>query len=329
MAERPQLAALLLNFRQPQLTGQCLQDLLAVGDVPLAILVIDNGSGDDSAAPLHAAVQAARGAGRDVELLLLPENVGFGAAMNQGFAWAAARSLPFALVLNNDLRLPAEFLAPLLSVLQRDVRAVAVGPTVLQPDGRVWAQGGSLGFCANGLRLRGHGGPPAPTTLGPQAVEFLPGACVLFRTAAVRAVAGFDARFFMYWEDVDLCRRLRAAGGTVLWLPWVRVTHAGAQSSGGGRSPLRKFMMANNLVHYLRAHGTWAQWTAFWLLDVLLWPLALGSGTAAAVAKLRGTISGLRGRRADRGDVARLLGAGVSPAAAAAPRCPPPPPPAR
>lgn len=309
MADAPEVAALLLNYRQPALTRQCLQDLLAVTGVSLAILVIDNGSGDDSPAQLGAAVEQGRAAGGRVEPLYLAENLGFGGAMNEGLRWAEQIDAASVLVLNNDLRLPPDCLRPMLQVLQRDPRVVAVGPTVLRPDGRVWAQGGRLGCFPNLLRLCGQGRLPAPTTLGPQAVPFLPGACVLFRRTALQAVAGFDARYFMYWEDVDLCRRLRQRGGEVIWLPWVRVTHAAGQSSGGGRSPLRKFMMANNLVHYLRAHGTAAQWAAFWLFEVLLWPLALlTNGPQAALAKLRGLLSGLRGHRADRSDVARFLG---------------------
>lgn len=307
MAE-PSVAALLLNFRQPALTRQCLHDLLAVADVALAILVIDNGSGDGSAAELAGDVAAARARGADVELLALPDNLGFGAAMNRGFAWAGAKRTSFALVLNNDLRLAPDFLRPLVQVLQNDARVAAVGPTVLRPDGRVWAQGGSLGFCPNGVRLRGQGRQPAPTTLGPQAVAFLPGACVLFRLAAVAAAGGFDARYFMYLEDVDLCQRLRQQGHRVIWLPWVRVTHAAGQSSGGGRSPLRKFLMGNHQVHYLKARGSPAQWCAFWLFDVLLWPLMLLTSPRTAWAKLRGVLSGLRGRRAGAADVVRFLG---------------------
>ncbi|HLQ38678.1 MAG TPA: glycosyltransferase family 2 protein [Planctomycetota bacterium] len=301
------LAALLLNFRQPELTLQCLQDLLAVPAPALSVLLLDNGSGDGSFARLQAAATAAGARGHVVTATDCGQNLGFAAAMNRGFSWASAQHCDYVLVLNNDLRLPPDCLRPLLEVLQNDPRVVAVGPTVLLPDGRVWAQGGRLGFHANALALRGHLGPPAPTTTGPVAVDFLPGACVLFRTAEVLAVGGFDARYFMYWEDVDLCHRLAARGGTLLWLPWVRVTHAAGSSSGGARSPLRKFMMAANAVRYLRAHGTAAQWAALLLLDLLLWPLALLSGPRAAVAKLRGLVAGCCGHQVSAADVERYL----------------------
>ncbi len=304
----PRVAALLLNWRQPELTAACLADLLAVTDEPLAIAVIDNGSGDESVGRLRAVIARLPASPHTVELLAQEHNLGFTGGMNRGIEWAQARGAEFTLVLNNDLRLPSDFVRPLAETLANDPRVAAVAPTVLHPDGTVWAEGGELGFWPNALRLRGHGKAPSPRQRGPQAVPFLPAACVLYRTAELVAVGGFDDRYFMYWEDVDLCARLRARGGRIVWLPWVQVTHVAGASSGGGRSPLRKFLMANNAVRYLRAHGTAAAWAAWLCFDVLLWPLTLLLGPAAAVAKLRGTLAGLGGHRAGAADVARYLG---------------------
>jgi GT2 family glycosyltransferase len=311
--ERARVGALLLNWRRADLTVRCLHDLLTVPDVPLHVFVIDNGSGEPDVTALRAAVAAgnaaqtgAAGAHR-VELVALPDNRGFTGGMNEGLRRAAAAGLPFALVLNNDLRLPPDFLRPLVDTLAHDPTVAAVGPTVLHPDGTVWAQGGRRAFAPNGLALRGHRRAPAPREHGPEAVGFLPCACVLFRTAALAAAGGFDERYFMYWEDVDVCERLRARGGKIVWLPWVRVEHAAGQSSGGGRSPLRKFLMACNAVRYLRARGTAMGWLGWLCCDVLAWPLALAAGPRAAWAKACGTWAGLRGHRASAADVDRWL----------------------
>ncbi|MBK8101439.1 MAG: glycosyltransferase family 2 protein [Planctomycetes bacterium] len=305
----PALAALLLNYRHAELTRQCLHDLLQIRGVALHVLVIDNGSDDGSATALQVDVAAAVAGGHRVSLLALPDNLGFTGAMNRGIAWATQQGLPFVAVLNNDLRLPPDSLRPLVDALIADPAIGAVGPTILFPDGRVWAEGGELGFAPNGLRLCGHGRAPRPATTGPVAVGFLTGACLLARTAELVAIGGFDDAYFMYWEDVDLCRRLGARGRRIVWLPWVSITHAGGQSSGGGRSPLRKFLMANNSVRYLRAAGSVRQWVAFVLLDLLAWPLLLLSpaGPRAAWAKACGLLAGLRGHRASAADVARWL----------------------
>ena len=250
----PRVAALVINWRHADLTLLCLDDLLAVDDVAVRVLVMDNCSDDGSAERLRARI-AALGAGDRVEFASFPENRGFTGGMNHGIEWAAKSGIPYVLVLNNDLRLPKDFLGPLVAVLDNDARVAAVGPTVLQPDGTVWAEGGQLGFRPNALQLRGHGRPPHPREHGPEAVQWLPGACVLLRTAELKALGGFDDRYFMYWEDVDLCERLRAAGKRIVWLPWVRIVHSAGQSSGGGRSPLRKYLMACNAVRFLRRRG--------------------------------------------------------------------------
>src|SRR5690606_21130356 len=132
--------------------------------------------------------------------------------------------------------------------------------------------------------------------------------CMMMRTAVARAIGGFDPAYFMYWEDVDISIRLRRRGLRIVWLPWVRVEHLGGQSSGGGRSPLRKFFMACNAVRYLRANGSIAAWLGWLLFDVLLWPITLLTGPQAACAKMRGTLAGLRGHTANAADVQRLLG---------------------
>jgi GT2 family glycosyltransferase len=296
----------LLNYRKPELTLCCLQDLLATTGVSLHILLLDNGSGDDSAARLAAAAATARSAVHAVEFLGLGDNRGFAGAMNRGIERAAAIGAPFVLVLNNDVRLPPAALAPLVDVLRNDARAAVVTPTILTPDGRVWAEGGSVGFAPNALRLRRQGRMPTPVDAGPAEVGFATGACLMARTADLVAVGGFDESYFMYWEDVDLCQRLAARGRTV-WLPWVRVTHAAGQSSGGGRSALRKFLMANNSLRYLRRAGTLSQWAAFLLFDVLLLPLGLLATPRAAWAKACGILAGLRGHRASAADVGRWL----------------------
>ena len=311
----PSVAVLLLNWRQAELTEACLADLTAAADRRVHILVMDNGSGDGSSDRLRAAVDATcRASGPSasgpaaVELVAFDENLGYCGAMNRGIQWAAERGLELVLMLNNDMRLPADFLWPLVDVLRNDPQVVCVGPTIVTPDGLVWAQGGTLAFAPNVVRLRGQGRPPLPRDHGPEAVDFVPGACALFRLADLQAVGCLDEGYFMYWEDVELCRRLADRGGTILWLPWISVTHAGSQSSGGGRSPLRKFMMGANALRYLRRHGTARNWLSFLVMDCLLWPLSLlTTGPRAALAKARGIGRGVLGRRVTVADVRRYI----------------------
>ena len=294
----------MLNWRLADVTLQCLADLQACGYPDLECLVIDNGSGDGSADKLRAAPSGA-------EVMALPENVGYCAAVNRGIAWARERGFELVLFVNNDVRMPAGFLEPMAEILACDPSVAAVTPTILRGDGRVWCQGGAIAFHPNMLKLLGEGQEPAPTSEGPEAVDFLTGACALYRITDLAEVDDLDESYFMYWEDVDLGRRLRVRGKKLLWLPWVRVTHHSSASSGGGRSAMRKYMTALNSVRYLKTHGTAVQWCAFVVFDCLLWPVTWigGTGVAATLAKGRGILAGLMGRRVTVADVQRFTGA--------------------
>ncbi len=290
---QPKVAVLLLNWRQAWLTLQCLEDLRACGQSNMLVLCMDNGSGAKDEELLWQEVH-----GEGVQLQLLHANLGYCAAMNRGIEWAVDQGARHVLFLNNDVRLPKGFLQPMVQALENDTSLAGVGPTILRPDGMVWAAGAQMGFCANLTRLSQQGQPPAPQDQGPSFTHFLPGACALYRLSDLQANGGLDEGYFMYMEDADLGRRLWQQQRKILWLPWVRVTHAPGSSSGGGQSPLRKYLMANNSLRYLRRHGSLKLWAAFWLIDCLGLPLVfLRSGWQLGMAKAKGLLHGFQGRR--------------------------------
>jgi GT2 family glycosyltransferase len=297
-----EVVALILNFRHPESTLAVVADLARGGCSDVGVVVLDNSGGSPE---LRTALEGRPGH----ELIAFQRNLGYCAAMNRGIARARELGASFVLFLNDDVRLPPEFLRPLRDALANDSSLAAVGPTIVTPNGRAWSQGGEVRLRPNLVTLRNQGGEPAPLDSGPEAVGFLPGACALYRLADLAALGDLDEDYFMYWEDVDLGARLRARERGVVWLPWIRVTHAASSSSGGGRSPLRKYMSAVNTVRWLRAHGRARDWFAFVLFEIVLFPLTFVSGTSprAAWAKLVGTLAGLRGARVTASDVERWL----------------------
>jgi GT2 family glycosyltransferase len=300
------VAAIVIDYKLAERTADAVRLLLACAPPPveLVVWVLDNGGGPEPAAALRALAAAEP----RVHVESTAANVGYCAGVNRGLAWARAHAAADAvLLLNNDVRVRPGFLAPLLAVLHNDPDVAAVSPTILWPDGRVWCEGARMRFGPNLNVLVRQGRAPAPPTAGPEAVDYLPGACVLYRRADLEAAGGLDEGYFMYMEDADLGARLRARGRKLLWIPWVAVEHDASASSGGGRSPTRKFMTACNAARYLRRHGTPKLWASFVVFDLLLWPLAVLGGTppAAAWAKGRGAWSGLLGRRVGPGDVRR------------------------
>ena len=151
-------------------------------------------------------------------------NRGFGAGHNRAVSGASGGEL--FLFLNPDARLTQD-IAPLCAHFT-DPTVAAVGPRLTEAAGRIdqYAAGrhpSLWGIIANHIRT-----PHLPTV--PTAVDWVSGAAMLVRADAFAAIDGFDEGYFLYYEDIDLCHRLRGAGGRILYDPSVTVLHTGGAS---------------------------------------------------------------------------------------------------
>jgi GT2 family glycosyltransferase len=204
---------------------RCLESLPQPGP-DIEVLVVDNASSDGSA-------DATRELFPEARVFEQARNLGFAAANNLAAKQAQGESL---LLINADARLETGALLKLEKHLTTDDRLALVAPTLRYPDGRlqfVWSpERGVVGEALQQLR-----NPFENRSLvhgaAAQAVCRLAGslwytaACVLVRADAFRSVGGFDERFFMYFEDVDLCVRLEKAGWRLDQAPDAVARHAG------------------------------------------------------------------------------------------------------
>jgi GT2 family glycosyltransferase len=228
----------IVSFNSGDYLTRCLQSIEA--HAPAAdVIVIDNAStGEiaDGAALRRAAVT----------LLVNRQNVGFGRAVNQGLA---ASTRPLLLVLNPDCYLLPGAVDRLARELDDHPECAIAGPRILNDDGSV--QGSARGdpsmltgffgrttlltrlFPKSRLARRNVRTDPEGATGDSRAVDWVSGACMLARRDALTAVGGFDERYFLYWEDADLCRRLRNSGHTIRYVPSCTVGHSVGKSSRG------------------------------------------------------------------------------------------------
>ena len=235
----PVVAAILVNYNAGDELRRALQSIAdEMSEQPWEAVVVDNHSTDGSA-DIALEFQPR------VSLIRNGENVGFARGVNQGLA---ATGAPFVLIMNPDCRLMAGAIAALRADLVLQPKCAIVGPKILNPDGSL--QGSARGDpdMLTGLfgrkQLFGRLFPWLPVSRRnvvsdhavrsgqpSVAVDWLSGACLLARRAPLRQVAGFDERYFLYWEDADLCRRLRAAGHGVRYVPGATAIHRVGQSS--------------------------------------------------------------------------------------------------
>lgn len=203
------VTAVVVAYDSAHVLPDCLAALRREG---VRILVVDNASAD-------ATVALADAAGAVV--VRNPRNEGFGRAMNIG---VAAATTPFCLLTNPDLVYAPGAVALLLEAAQRWPEAGLLAPRIMEADGRLFFQASSL------LAPSPPGAARQPLPEGDCCAGFLSGASLLVRREAFLGLGGFDPQIFLFYEDDDLCRRMREAGRALVHV------HAAIAQHGRGQS---------------------------------------------------------------------------------------------
>jgi GT2 family glycosyltransferase len=236
------VTAVVVTWRGRRWVGACLDAIRADHDGP--VLVVDNASDDGT-----AEILAARD---DVQVLRLRRNRGFAG----GVAAALDRvRTPFAALVNDDARVEPGFFAALLAPFAEpggDRIAATTAKLVLE-DGHVNNAGSALLPDGYGYD-RGLGDPDDGRWDLPDDVEAFSGGAAMLRCEAVRAVGGFPAEFFLYYEDTDTSVRLRRAGWRIRYVPSARATHLHAASSDASSARFHFFNERNRLLMVLRTY---------------------------------------------------------------------------
>jgi GT2 family glycosyltransferase len=172
---------------------------------------------------------------------------GFGANHNAAFRHCET---PYFCVCNPDIRLRSDPFPSLVQAVRQD-RAAVAGPLVRHPSGAVedsarrFPTFASLAWKAFAAKA----GPDYPIDRGVIDVDWIAGMFMLFRAEVFRSAGGFDERYFLYYEDVDLCRRIHASGARVLYEPRSEVIHDARR--GSRRDPRLALRHAVSMGRYL------------------------------------------------------------------------------
>jgi N-acetylglucosaminyl-diphospho-decaprenol L-rhamnosyltransferase len=240
------VAVVVVNYRTMRLTEAAVRSVLT-DPVVEEVVVVDNASGDGSAEFLRSAF-----AQHSVRVVESPENMGFGRGVNLGVSAARA---PFVFLLNSDAEVQPGTISLLLRALTADPAVGVVAPAIYDAD-RTTLQSRAYGPLppANAL-LRLHRGRRSHQRAGEE-VGWVSGAAMMLRRSDFLGMGGFHPEFKMYLEDVDLCRRLREIGKTVVREPQGAVVHLLGGSSTDRLSTLDEYHRSK--VVYLRRAGAGA-----------------------------------------------------------------------
>jgi N-acetylglucosaminyl-diphospho-decaprenol L-rhamnosyltransferase len=234
------LGVVVVHYESGPLLEACIRSLRAdAGAGPIELVVVDNGSSDGSVDTLLRAFP-------DVQVIRAPGNVGYARGANLGIAATRADAV---VVLNSDTRVEPGSLRALSDRLAREPRLGACGPRMKNDDGsdypsarqlpgtRVAVMHGLLGLWWPQNRYTARYRQLDAPADRARAVDWVSGGAMWLRRAALDDIGGWDERYFMYLEDVDLCWQLRRAGWDIAYEPAGVVWHT--QGASTRRHPYR------------------------------------------------------------------------------------------
>lgn len=286
--KQPVVHVVIPNWEQPNDTLACVRSVQKDDYPSLRVLVVDNGSTDESAARISARCP-------DVRLLALPENLGFAGGSNVGINHALQQGADLVFLLNNDTILLPGTITSLVRALARDSTWSIAVPKICfhnEPQ-RIWAAGCRWRRFPPQVKMIGFGKPDIPRYNCVRELRYATGCALLMRRSVIEDVRGFDAEFRNYQEDYDFCYRARQAGHRLLYVPRATVLHKVARSLGEG-SPVRWHYLGRNTVLFYRP-GERFSWTT--LVGSVAWTMVretVKGNVATIPAYARGVVEGIR-----------------------------------
>jgi len=265
------LSIFIVTYNSAPLLRACIDSLRVQTLSDFEIIVVDNASRDDSAAIIQAEYP-------EVRLIASPVNLGFGNANNLALTEAKGR---YIVLLNPDAVLTPNSLERALQHMEENPDA-GMGGGLLQgtegewqPSARVFPSLLNDALTLSGLanrypksRFFGRFDRSWADPLKAAAVDWVPGAFAIIRRNLVDQISLFDPRFFLYYEEVDLCRRIHQAGFKVYYWPDLVITHVGGASSetvdevvfSSSGKQLTLWRMRTQIMYYRKWHGLFYSW---------------------------------------------------------------------
>jgi GT2 family glycosyltransferase len=277
MQKELNLLIIILNWNSHVDTTRCIASIFPQLVEGQTILVVDNGSTDDSIRILQERFGG-------IDILANSKNLGFQGGMNSGIREAIRRNAKAVLLLNSDTIASPTMLADLTCLRLPDAAILSPGIYHAGDPEMLCSTGGKISPLF--LEMMRQAKPQKSKT--PMQLEFLPSHAWLVQTSVFLNAGLLDEMFFpLYYDDLDFCYRLKCLGYKLYLAPSVKIYHSVSLSMGGRNSPRERYLMARNSGYYFRKHMH--AWQApfiflFRLGSAILWSLRLLiNGTTPAV----------------------------------------------
>ena len=243
----PMIGVLIVTWNRREDVLECIDSVLRSSYPRLAVYVVDNASTDGSSQAIAERYQ-------DVRLIRSEENLGFAGGNNLGLAETLDDGMEAVFLVNDDAVLAKDTVSKLIDGGFADPAVGVLAPKVLihAEPGVIWSAGGRID--SNGISVQRHYGEADNGQADePAEIDYAVGCAMLVKADIIRKVGVMDPRYFMYYEEVDWCRRIRQAGYRILYVPGSRVLHK-VTLKGGGNNRAAYYFARNRLL-YLNSGG--------------------------------------------------------------------------
>ena len=243
------IAIIIVNWKQYELTINCLLSLQKLEYKNWKVILVDNESNFEK-------INKIKSDFNKVEVIESKENLGFASANNLGIKYAIKNKFEYVMLLNNDTEVNKKFLSPLFNSFQNDNSLGAVQPLIMNYNNRakVWNAGGYLnnffGFPYTNKKLNNKN----------QQIDWITGCCILLKTKVIKKAGLMDEDFFAYYEDVDWSLRIKKLGYKLDVVESSVIFHHGTKSSNdsnleGNLSPFVHYLNIRNHIYLVKKHS--------------------------------------------------------------------------
>ncbi len=295
----------LVNLNSYEDTALCLKSLTPISYPNYEVIVVDNGSRDDSPAKLQLEFP-------NVTHICSIENTGFTGGNNIGIEHAISSGCEHVLLLNNDTIVTRSFLEPLVLRLESQPKIGAVsGKIYYAPQARggqsdvIWYAGcfrkWHMGYHHYGVEEKDRGQYDSP-----RKIPYASGCLMLMRGDVIREIGALSPEYFIYWEEADWCHRARDAGYICMYEPKSIIYHNFKSAALGHETPFHMYMQYRNAFIYAKKHYHGLERLQYWLF----YPIYIANrfmldlrakNIRAAKAIVWGVIDYFRGYRGKQG----------------------------
>lgn len=250
------IAIIILNWNGKKDTLECLDSIrdMEHGTFNLEVIVVDNGSTDDSVEEIRKQCQ-------DVKILRNEKNLGFAEGNNVGIKYALENGADYVMVLNNDTQVDKNLITELLKAMEQNKTIGIAGPKIYFAKGFeyhrhryketelgkvIWYAGGIIDWRNVYAFHRGVDEVDYGQYDKAEETDFVSGCCMIVRREVFEKIGFFDPKYFLYFEDNDFCQRAKKASFKVYYIPQAILWHKNASSSEKPGSQIHLYYQTRN-----------------------------------------------------------------------------------